>query len=139
MFTQTWKKYLPVIALLLKRSDDGEQTLNLNHTDFERAAGGRKIKFSFTQLEIIKGRVSSNSKQTPVAKELAMVLQEDTVIAALIAGLNLEFSMSNDFRMVIKKSNIVAEAVVEETPDAIDMEATGEAEAEVEAEEVETV
>jgi hypothetical protein len=27
MFTQTWKKYLPVIVILLKRSAESDQTL----------------------------------------------------------------------------------------------------------------
>jgi len=34
MFTQTWKKYLPVILIMLKRSVNGDQSLSMNHTDF---------------------------------------------------------------------------------------------------------
>ena len=40
MFLQTWKKYLPVIILLMKRSEKGEQVLDMNYTDFQRATGG---------------------------------------------------------------------------------------------------
>ena len=43
MFTQTWKKYLPVILILMKKSALEDQVLKVNQTDFERAAGGRKI------------------------------------------------------------------------------------------------
>ena len=53
MFSQTWRKYLPVIILLMKRSGKGEQVLSMNHTDFERAAGGKKIKFTFSDLSPI--------------------------------------------------------------------------------------
>ena len=35
MFLQTWKKYLPVIILLMKRSEKGEQVLDMNYTDFQ--------------------------------------------------------------------------------------------------------
>jgi hypothetical protein len=42
MFVQTWIKYLPVIKILLKRSVNGDQTLAMNASDFQRAAGGRK-------------------------------------------------------------------------------------------------
>ena len=47
MFTQTWKKYLPVIILLMKRSDKAEQVLDMNYTDFARAAAGKKNKTHF--------------------------------------------------------------------------------------------
>jgi len=40
MFTPTWNKYLPIIKILLKRSVNAEQTLDMNSTDFQRAAGG---------------------------------------------------------------------------------------------------
>jgi hypothetical protein len=102
MFTQTWKKYVPVIAILLKRSVNGEQTLKLNHTDFERAAGGRKIKFSFNNLELNNGRMNSLAKHTPIVKELAQVLQEHELTRGLIRNQNLEFMMNNDFELLIK-------------------------------------
>ncbi|WP_152270537.1 hypothetical protein [Agriterribacter humi] len=113
MFTQTWKKYLPVIVILLKRSAGSEQKLSMNHTDFERATGGRKIKFSFTQLQLNKGRINSEIKQAAVAKELADLLREDAVTKKLIAGQYLEFSLSNDFQLSIKNNTPLAEATVE--------------------------
>ena len=42
MYTQIWSKYLPIIKILLKRSANGNQTLELNRIDFERAGTGRK-------------------------------------------------------------------------------------------------
>lgn len=104
MFTQTWKKYLQVIAILIKRSANGDQTMRLNNTDFERAAGGRKIKFSFTHLQVNKGRINTQIKQAAVAKELAAVLQEDEVIKKLLVEQWLEFSLSNDFTLTIKNN-----------------------------------
>ena len=47
MFLQTWSKYLPVIKILLKRSINAQQTLDMNSTDFQRASGGKKVKFTF--------------------------------------------------------------------------------------------
>jgi hypothetical protein len=104
MFTQTWKKYLPVIAILIKRSASGDQTMRLNNTDFERAAGGRKIKFSFTHLQLNKGRINTQIKQAAVAKELATVLQEDDIIKKLLTDQWLEFALSNDFTLTIKNN-----------------------------------
>jgi len=113
MFTQTWKKYLPVIIILLKRSAQGDQTLSMNHTDFERAAGGRKLKFSFTNLQLNKGRVNSDGKHAVVASELAIVLQEDSFTNRFISNQNFEFSLNNDFKLTIKNTTPPAEPVEE--------------------------
>ncbi len=130
MFTQTWKKYLPVIVILLKRSASGAQTLNMNNTDFERAAGGRKIKYSFSQLQLNNGRINTAVKQLPLAKEFAVLLQEDELTRKLLAGQNFEFSMSNDFLLTIKNNTPVPEATdeaeTEETDEVTADEATAE-------------
>lgn len=117
MFSQTWKKYLPVISILIKRSSQGEQLLALNNTDFERAAGGRKIKYSFTHLQLNKGRINTDHKHTPFAKDFSVVLQEDENIQRLIAPLNLEFTLNNQLQLTIK--NLTAQQI------ATDMENEG--------------
>jgi hypothetical protein len=101
MFTQTWKKYLPVIILLLKKTNGDQQSLAMNHTDFERAAGGRKIKYSFSDLELNKGRINSFTKHAPLAKELAVVMQEDDIASKLLAAGHYNFAMGNDFKLLI--------------------------------------
>lgn len=110
MFNQTWKKYLPVITILLKRSVNGEQTLKLDNTDFERAAGGRKLKYSFTDLQLKNGRSHTTSAHTPMAKELALLLQADEQINKLLKNQDFEFSMTTDFRLLIKNNTVIAEA-----------------------------
>ncbi|HEY6503834.1 MAG TPA: hypothetical protein VIZ28_07670 [Chitinophagaceae bacterium] len=116
MFTQTWKKYLPVIVILLKRSANGEQTLNMNHTDFDRAAAGRKIKFSFNSLQLNNGRAVNNAKHTPLAKEFAQVLQESELTKPLIRGQQLEFSMNNEFQLLIRNNTTPVNDVSAEEP-----------------------
>src|SRR5436190_9808558 len=106
MFTQTWKIYLPVITILLKRSVQGEQTLNMNLTDFERATGGRKIKFSFSKLQLNNGRINNMTKHTHLAKELAALLLEDEQTRKLLQKKQFEFSMTNDFQLTIKNNTI---------------------------------
>ena len=77
MFQQTWKKYLPVIILLMKRSDKGEQVLNMNATDFQRAAGGKKMKLTFSDLKLENGRSRPAVKQTALADDLTSLLLGD--------------------------------------------------------------
>jgi hypothetical protein len=109
MFSQTWKKYLPVIVILLKRSANEPQTLTMNHTDFSRAAGGRKIKYSFHSLFLNNGRIDNTFKLSPLAREFAEVLQENEQSKRLLQKQNLEFSMSNDFQLTIRNTTPVVD------------------------------
>jgi hypothetical protein len=107
MFTQTWKKYLPVIVLLMKRADKSEQVLDMNHTDFERAAGGKKVRFSFPEIRLENGRISYQQKITPLANDLVLLLQEDDRGKKIIANQAFEFSMNSSFQLKIKNITIV--------------------------------
>ena len=115
MFTQTWKKYLPVIIILLKRSVNGDQVLKMNLTDFERAAGGRKIKYSFTNLLLTNGKINNMVQHSHLAKELGVLLQEDEHTRKLIQKQHLEFSMSNDIKLTIKNNTPPADAAEEQS------------------------
>ena len=122
MFSQTWKKYLPVISILLKRAVTGPQTLSMNNTDFERAAAGRKIKYSFNHLTLTNGRLNIDAKHSPLARELATLLQEDDSIKKLIAGQSLDFSMSNEFVLTIRNVTPVADQIPEEKDGTVEDE-----------------
>jgi hypothetical protein len=113
MFTEIWKKYLPVIVILLKRSAKGEQMLNLDQADFKRAAGGRKIKFSFDTLRLNDGRTEYNANLTPMAREFLQALQNSDMIKVLAKSQQFEFAMNSDFQLIIKNNTIPADAVPE--------------------------
>jgi hypothetical protein len=104
MFSQVWKKYLPVIVILLKRSANAEQTLSMNPSDFQRAAGGRKIKYSFSNLQLSNGRINNMVKHQPLAREFAEVMQEDEITRKFLQKKVLEFSMTNGFQLSIKNN-----------------------------------
>ena len=130
MFTQIWKKYLPVITILMKRSVQGDQALAMNLTDFERAAGGRKIKFSFTNLQLTNGRINNTVQHNPLAKELGVLLQEDEHTRKLMQKQVFEFSMSNSIELNIKNITPAAEAVEEQTEEELNEQTEPEAEPE---------
>jgi hypothetical protein len=111
MFTQVWKKYLPVILILMKRSVNGVQTLSMNPSDFQRAAGGRKIKFSFANLHLANARINNMVKHLPLALEFAVVLQEDEITRKLLQHKLFEFSMNNSCQLSIKNSTPALETV----------------------------
>jgi hypothetical protein len=101
MFSQTWKKYLPLITLFLKKAAGGEQKVQLNQTDFERALGGRKLKLSFTRMEINKGRMNNLIQNTVLAKDLADVLLDDAVTSAILRKRNVRFSFTGGTDLII--------------------------------------
>lgn len=108
MFSQTWKKYLPLLTMFLKKSANGPQTIQLNQTDFERALGGRKLKLSFSRMEINKGRMNNLLKNTALAKELADVLLDDAVTGSLLRTRNISFSFSGNCELTITDETPVA-------------------------------
>ena len=133
MFSQVWKKYLPVIMILLKRSvNGGDQSLSMNPSDFQRAAGGRKIKYSFTNLQLINGRINNMVKHQPLAREFAEVMQEDETVRKFLQKKHFEFSMNNGFQLVIKNNTPPAEPAAldgesdetEKTDDEVSLTAT---------------
>jgi hypothetical protein len=121
MFVQTWNKYLPVLKILLKRSANEEQTLAMNASDFQRAAGGRKIKFSFS-ITLHNGRLQTMGNPPAIARELVTVLQQDDTSRKYISKHDIEFSLTNNLQLLIK--DITPPAV--ETVESDSTETTGE-------------
>ena len=124
MFRYTWKKYLPVIAILIKRSVQEEQALTLNQLDFERAAGGKKTKFSFPSVKLYKGRMDTDRNHSPFVKEFAVALLEDETTEPLIRKNHLEFSMNTNFELKIK--NLPLESEEEDDEESVAEEKTDE-------------
>ncbi|MBC7826512.1 MAG: hypothetical protein H7122_02110 [Chitinophagaceae bacterium] len=101
MYTQVWTKYLPIIRILLKRSATGEQTLDMNRIDFERAGSGRKAGYKFV-IEFRKGRVSNLISSSPLASNLATVLLQDPVVKDLFLKVDYDISLNTRFQLHIK-------------------------------------
>lgn len=100
MYTYTWKKYLSVIRLLLKRAITAEQTVVLNRTDFEKTTKLKKPSCSFV-IEIAKGRPVTITPSV-VAKDLIEILQQDEVAGKLLRQHRFAISFDSDFTLHIK-------------------------------------
>jgi hypothetical protein len=101
MYTHIWLKYLPIIKILMKRSATGDQTLDLNRIDFERAGTGRKAGYKFT-IEFTNGRVANVISNSPLAPDLATVLLQDDVVKTLVSTNNFQVSLNTRFQLSIK-------------------------------------
>ncbi|ANE51549.1 hypothetical protein [Flavisolibacter tropicus] len=101
MHTQIWDKYLPVIKILLKKSANCAQTLNLNIQDFERAGLARKTGNKF-HLHFQNGRADNAINASPLAKDFASTLLGDDTVKSLFMGGEYELSLNNKYQLGIK-------------------------------------
>lgn len=122
MFTQVWNKYLPIIKILMKRSASGNvQTVDMNKTDFDRAAGGRKAKFTFN-VHLHKGRIQNSASPPPVARELATLLQEDEMTRQLVRQYDYTFILNGSFQLTIKNNTPVSDISLDTAAEDSDTE-----------------
>jgi len=102
MYTNVWNKYLPVIKILLKKSKNGDQVLDLNFSDFERAGIGRKAGYKFN-IEFSKGRVHNVIINLPLASNLSSLLLQDAMVKELFMNNDYIISMNTKFQLSIKQ------------------------------------
>jgi len=106
-YLTTWKRYLPVIRLHLKKSLVSEQQFKLNIQDFESAGDRGKSGYSFS-ITMENGRVITNISGSPVARDLYEALKSDEAIKAMLQDKSVKISVGKSFMLSIKTSHISA-------------------------------
>lgn len=101
MYNHIWRKYLPIIKILLKKSKNEEQVLALNRVDFEKAGTGRKAGYKFT-IEFTDGKVGNVISGSPLAMNLAEVILEDESVKEVLQENHFEVSLNTKFQLSIK-------------------------------------
>ena len=102
MYSHIWKKYLPVVRILMKKSvTEDEQVLELNRIDFERAGTGRKAGYKF-QIHFTGGKVGNVISGSALAMHLAQVIVEDDAAQQILNEYNFEVSLNTKFQLTIK-------------------------------------
>lgn len=112
-YLTTWKRYIPVIRLHLKRSLSEEQSFKLNITDFESAGDRGKSGYTFN-LTMENGRVTNNISGSAVARDLFEALKADEAIKAMIADKSVKISVGKSFVLSIKTTHV--SSYKEQTP-----------------------
>lgn len=85
----------------MKKSVTGDQLLDLNRVDFERAGTGRKAGYKFT-IEFTDGKVGNVISGSPLAMHLASVILEDEGAKQIINEDNYEISLNTKFQLSVK-------------------------------------
>lgn len=111
MYNHIWKKYLPIIKILMKKSSTGDQLLDLNRVDFERAGTGRKAGYKFT-IEFTDGKVGNVISGSTLAMHLASVILEDDAAKQILKDNNYEISLNTKFQLTIKNVTVAEESGV---------------------------
>lgn len=101
MYNHIWKKYLPIVKILMKKSSSEDQVLNLNRVDFERAGTGRKAGYKFL-IEFTDGKVGNVISGSELALHLAQVILEDEGAKSILAENNFTVSLNTKFQLSIK-------------------------------------
>ena len=104
-YLQTWKKYIPVIRLHLKKSVAEEQQFKLNITDFESAGERGKSGYTFN-LQMENGKVKNNISGSAVARDLFESLKNDDLIKAFLQDKSVKISVGKSFMLTIKTVHI---------------------------------
>jgi len=112
MYTNIWKKYLPVIKLLLKKSLTEEQLLVMDRFDFEKVNKARKPLCAFS-MEMNKGKLSPFSPPA-AGKDLAEVLLGDPSTATMVRQHHFAISLTNNFKLQIRNAGPIGEPITEE-------------------------
>ena len=102
MYLQLWKKYLPVIRLLLKKTDAGQQKLKLYRHEFEVAGNKNKSGYTFS-IEIVNGKVANKTNKTAVGRDLVQVMNENEVVANWLKDQSVKISVGKSFELNLEK------------------------------------
>lgn len=121
MYVHVWNKYLPIIKILMKKTSAGNQTLDLNRIDFERAGSGRKAGYKFS-IDFKQGRVSNIISGSPLASDLATVLLNDPASRAILVNSDITISLNTKFQLILVNKSVVEDKETEvpqlsETPE----------------------
>jgi hypothetical protein len=114
MYNHIWKKYLPFINIQLKRSIGGDQVLNLNRIDFERAGTGRKAGYKFT-IDFLDARVSNVISNSPLASNLAAVMLENESTKEILRNNHYTISLNTKFQLITTNCNAAKNSIEKDT------------------------
>lgn len=103
MYKQLWKKYVPVIKILMQKIDEGPQLLELNKLDFD-SAGVKKTNFKF-KIEFVNGKVANIIHDSILAMELANQLLENESTMQILNQKNILISVNSKYQMNIHPLN----------------------------------
>lgn len=101
-YQHIWYKYSPAIRVLLKKTDNSTQKLQLYKHEFEYANKKDKLGYSFS-FEVVNGKIANITGGSTVARDLIAVIDSITLIKTWLKEHHVKFSMDKSFELVMEK------------------------------------
>ena len=107
MFDQTkyqhiWLKYSPAIRILLKKTDDAAQKLQLYKHEFESANKKDKLGYFFS-FDLVNGKVINITGGTTAARDLLIVIDNTPLMKNWLREHRVRFCLKNTFELIMEK------------------------------------
>jgi hypothetical protein len=117
VYTQLWKKYLPVIRLLLKKTVDSDQKLQIYKHEFVSTGAKNKLGYIFN-LEIVNGKAINKSNTLASSFDLLNVLNDNELTSEWLKGKNVKISVNKACELSLQLINKPEEVQQLETANA---------------------
>lgn len=101
-YLQLWMKYAPVIRVLLKKTDNENQSIQLYKHEFEAGGNREKSGYSFS-IELKNGKVTNKISTVAVARDLAYILDNTSGMKSALLERNIKISMNKTFELHVEK------------------------------------
>jgi hypothetical protein len=117
VYTQLWKKYLPIIRILLKKTEDSDQKLQIYKHEFVSTGAKNKLGYIFG-LELVNGKAINKTNATAPAFDLLTLMNDNEAIALWLKDKSVKISVNKacelNLQLIQKaeKEELVAEAAV---------------------------
>ncbi len=108
-YAHLWMKYAAVIHVLLKKTENENQKLQLYKHEFEHHGNKQNTNFTFS-FDLINGRALNIVSSTAIARDLWRVLDNNTVTRNWLKERSIKISIGKSFEMQFEK---IEPAIVE--------------------------
>lgn len=112
-YTYLWSKYRPAVLKLMVDAVDGPQQYKFLDHEFKQVNAKEKGGYAFV-LQLYKGKAINIIKNSVVAKDMLIILQQSRRALELSETATYEFTLDKQFMLHVKK----LEAPVEESEEA---------------------
>jgi hypothetical protein len=102
-YTQLWKKYLPVISILLKKTDAGVQRLQFYKHEFDKTGARSKTGYHFA-VRVNEGKLIRKEVMRAPAMDLLMVLNENDMTSQVLKNKQLLITLTKDYELIIENA-----------------------------------
>jgi hypothetical protein len=101
-YLQLWMKYSHVMRVLLKKTDDEKQKLQLFKHEIE-GLGIKNASGHVFSLELVNGKAIKNTNTTAISKDLVQLIDNDNALRNILKERSVKVSMDKTYELQLEK------------------------------------